>query len=59
MNQLVPIVARAPALIAVAGERASYRFFEFFTEPPRVCRRPQLLRVWGHGIREDEHLLFA
>ena len=32
MNQLVLLVAdRAPALIAAAGERASYRFFEFFT----------------------------
>ena len=32
MNQLVPITAdRAPALVATAGERASYRFFEFFT----------------------------
>jgi hypothetical protein len=32
MNQLVPILAdRAPALIAAVGERASYRFFEFFT----------------------------
>jgi hypothetical protein len=32
MNQLVPIIAdRAPAIIAAAGESASYRFFEFFT----------------------------
>ena len=32
MMQLVPIIAdRAPALIAAGGERASYRFFEFFT----------------------------
>jgi len=32
MNQLVPLVVdRAPALIATLGERASYRFFEFFT----------------------------
>ena len=32
MNQLVLIIGdRAPALIAAVGERASYRFFEFFT----------------------------
>ena len=32
MNQLAPIIAdSAPALIAAEGERASYRFFEFFT----------------------------
>ena len=32
MNQLVPILAdRAPAVVAAAGERASYRFLEFFT----------------------------
>ena len=32
MNQLVPIFTdRAPGLIAASGERASYRFFEFFT----------------------------
>jgi hypothetical protein len=28
---LVPLADRAPALVAAAGERASYRFFEFFT----------------------------
>jgi len=32
MSQLVPITAdRAPCLIDAEGERASYRFFEFFT----------------------------
>ena len=32
MNQLVSIIAdRSPAIIAAAGERASYRFLEFFT----------------------------
>jgi hypothetical protein len=31
MNQLVIFADRAPALIAAVGERASYRFFEFFT----------------------------
>ena len=23
-------------------------------EPPRVCRRPQLLRGWGYGHEEDD-----
>jgi len=31
MNQLVPFTDRAPALVATAGDRASNRFFEFFT----------------------------
>ena len=32
MNQFVAIIGdRTPALIAADGERASYRFFEFFT----------------------------
>jgi hypothetical protein len=32
MNQLVLIIGdRAPAIIAAVGDRASYRFFEFFT----------------------------
>jgi hypothetical protein len=31
MNQLVAITDRTPALVAAAGDRASYRFFEFFT----------------------------
>ena len=31
INQLVVFADRTPALIAAVGERASYRFFEFFT----------------------------
>jgi hypothetical protein len=23
-------------------------------EPPRDCRRPQLLRGWGHGYEEED-----
>ena len=54
MNELVPIITdRAPALIAAVGERASYRFFEFFTaqypqsaHAPRLCaRRRRILRL--------------
>jgi hypothetical protein len=31
MNHLVPFTDHAPALVRAAGERTSYRFFEFFT----------------------------
>ncbi len=42
MNQLVPFTDRAPALVAAAGARASYRFLEFFTAQirnPNAYRR--------------------
>ena len=29
------------------------------TEPPRVCRRPQLLRDWGYGIKQNEQQILA
>jgi hypothetical protein len=31
VNQLIIFTDRAPALVAAVGDRASYRFFEFFT----------------------------
>jgi hypothetical protein len=32
VNHIIPLTAaHAPALVAAVGERASYRFFEFFT----------------------------
>ena len=49
MNHLVPVLAsRAPAVVAAAGARASYRFLEFFTAQirnprgrlPRAVSRP-------------------
>lgn len=36
--------------IRVANERI---------EPPRVCRRPQLLRDWGYGNEEDIEEFFT
>ena len=48
MSQLAPIVAaRTPALIAIAGERASYRFLEFFTA--RI-RNPHTRRSYGRAV---------
>ena len=50
MNQLVPIIAdRAPALIAAVGERASYRFFEFFTAN---IRNPHTRRAYARAAVE-------
>jgi site-specific recombinase XerD len=49
MNQLVPITDRAPALVAAAGERASYRFFEFFTAQ---IRNPNTRRAYARAAVE-------
>ena len=50
MSQLIPIVAdRAPALVAASGERASYRFFEFFTAQ---IRNPHTRRAYARAAQE-------
>ena len=50
MNQLVPvIVSGAPALVAIAGERASYRFLEFFTAK---IRNPHTRRAYVRAATE-------
>ena len=49
MNQLVPLAAHAPALIAAAGARASYRFFEFFTAQ---IRNPNTRRAYARAAVE-------
>ena len=47
MNQLVPIIGdRPPALVAAAGARASYRFFEFFTAN---IRNPNTRRAYARA----------
>ncbi len=50
MSQLVPVIAdRAPALVAASGERASYRFFEFFTAQ---IRNPHTRRAYARAAHE-------
>ncbi len=50
MNQLVSLVGeRAPALVAAVGERASYRFFEFFTAN---IRNPHTRRAYARAAVE-------
>jgi hypothetical protein len=49
MNQLVPITDRAPTLAAAAGERAPYRFFEFFTAQ---IRNPHTRRAYARAAVE-------
>jgi site-specific recombinase XerD len=50
VNQLVPNIAnRAPAFIAASGERASYRFFEFFTAN---IRNPNTRRAYARAAVE-------
>ncbi len=50
MNQLTPVIAdRIPDLIAAVGERASYRFFEFFTAN---IRNPHTRRAYARAAVE-------
>ncbi len=50
MNQLAPLIAdRAPALIAAAGARASFRFLEFFTAQ---IRNPHTRRAYARAATE-------
>jgi site-specific recombinase XerD len=50
MNPLVPILADcAPAPVAAMGERASYRFFEFFTAQ---IRNPHTRRAYARAAYE-------
>jgi site-specific recombinase XerD len=49
VNQLIPLTDRAPALVASAGERASYRFFEFFTAQ---IRNPNTRRAYTRAAIE-------
>jgi hypothetical protein len=50
MNQLLPIASSAlPALVAVAGERASMRFLEFFAAN---IRNPHTRRAYYRAAEE-------
>ena len=49
MNQLVSFTDLTPALIAAVGERASYRFFEFFTAN---IRNPNTRRAYARAAVE-------
>jgi site-specific recombinase XerC len=49
MNQLVLRTTESPALIAAIGERASYRFFEFFTAN---IRNPHTRRAYARAATE-------
>lgn len=50
MNQLVTIAgAHVPALVAAAGDRAAYRFLEFFTAQ---IRNPNTRRAYVRGVGE-------
>jgi site-specific recombinase XerD len=51
MTRLLPVLfaAQAPALVAAAGERASYRFFEFFTAN---IRNPHTRRAYARAAVE-------
>ncbi|MBT9293095.1 tyrosine-type recombinase/integrase [Prosthecodimorpha staleyi] len=47
MNVLAPLTSSAPALIAAAGERASYRFLEFFTAQ---IRNPNTRKAYMRAV---------
>jgi hypothetical protein len=50
MNHLVVFTDRTPALIAAVGERASYRFFEFFTAN---IRNPHTRRAYARARKNS------
>jgi hypothetical protein len=49
MNQFVPFIDRAPALIAAAGPRASHSFLDFFTAQ---IRNPDTRRAYARAACE-------
>ena len=51
MNQLAvaSAIQRVPALVAASGERAAYRFLEFFTAQ---IRNPHTRRAYGRAIAD-------
>src|SRR5215212_6747215 len=57
-GSLMRVLATAPWHIDAVGGRPPQLLSNYVAEPPRVCRRPQLLRGWGHD-EEDVEPLFA
>ncbi len=52
MNQLAPLIAgRIPAIIASRGEKAAYRFLEFFTAAVRNPHTRRAYAASGDGAR--------
>ena len=47
MRDLIDLQFKAPALISVAGDRAAYRFLEFFTAQ---IRNPHTRRAYGRAV---------
>jgi hypothetical protein len=47
--------ADAQPVLATLDSNTKRNAVEFVcNEPPRVCRRPQLLRDWGYGSEEED-----
>jgi site-specific recombinase XerD len=49
MNEIVPFTFRPPALVAISGQRALYRFLEFFTAQ---IRNPHTRRAYARAAAE-------
>jgi len=51
--------AVAILIVPSMGQAASSLCLDTESEPPRDCRRPQLLRGWGYGHEEDDEQIFG
>jgi len=53
------IIAKITATPKIIKSCKSVSEGPYFIEPPRVCRRPPLLRGWGYGHEEDDEQIFG